>query len=110
MVAAGGDAGRAALAEIADEDGEDAAGAGGLALGRGEDGVHLLVGHGNLVDDVENCALAFGEKPSTASVTSRRMAGSGVPVFISASMRWRVCFSISGSARISLVRSAGSAM
>ena len=58
VIAAGGDAGRAALAEIADEDGEDAAGAGGLALGRGEDGVDLLIGHRHLVDDAKNCGLA----------------------------------------------------
>ena len=53
VVAAGGDAVGAALAEVADKDGEDAAGAGRLALGRGEDGVHLLIGHGHLGDDVE---------------------------------------------------------
>ena len=38
----------------------------------------------------KNCCLGLAEKPSTASVTSRRMVGSGVPVLISASMRWRV--------------------
>ena len=30
----------------------------------------------------KNCCLDCGEKPSTESVTSRRMVGSGVPVFI----------------------------
>ena len=60
MIAAGGDAGRASLAEIADEDGEDAAGAGRLALRRGEDGVDLLVGHRHLVDDGEELRLGFG--------------------------------------------------
>ncbi len=71
VVAAGGDAGRAALAEIADKDGEDAAGAGGLALRRGEDGVDLLIGHRHLIDDGVELRLGFGEKPSTDSVTSR---------------------------------------
>ena len=60
VIAAGRDAGGAALAEIADEDGEDAAGAGRLALGRGEDGVDLLIGHRHLVDDVEELLLGFG--------------------------------------------------
>ncbi len=60
VIAAGGDAGRAALAEIADEDGEDAAGAGRLALRRREDGIDLLIGHRHLVDDVEELRLRFG--------------------------------------------------
>ena len=60
VIAAGSDAGGAALAEIADKDGEDAAGAGGLALGRGEDGVDLLIGHRHLGDDVEELLLGFG--------------------------------------------------
>ena len=62
VIAAGGDAGRAAFAEIGDKDGEDAAGAGRLALGRGEDGVDLLVGHRDLVDDVEELRLGFGRE------------------------------------------------
>ncbi len=60
VIAAGGDAGCAAFAEIADEDGEDAAGAGGLALRRGEDGVDLLIGHGHFGDDVEELLLGCG--------------------------------------------------
>ena len=59
VIAAGGDAGGAALAKIGDEDGEDAAGAGRLALRRGEDGVHLLVGHGNFFEDGEELELGF---------------------------------------------------
>jgi hypothetical protein len=97
VVAAGGDAGGAAFAEIADEDGEDAAGAGGLALGRGEDGVDLLIGHGHLGDDVEELLLrllreAFGISGGDGVGDSRRMVGMGVPVFISATMRWRAAF------------------
>ena len=57
MIAAGSDAGGAAFAKIADEDGEDAARAGGLALGRREDGVDLLIGHRHLGDDVEELLL-----------------------------------------------------
>ena len=88
VIAAGGHAGRAALAEIADEDGEDAAGAGSLALRRGEDGVDLLIGHRHLVDDVVELRLGFGgEAVDADSVTSRMIVGSGVPVLISASMR-----------------------
>ena len=59
VVAAGGDAGGAAFAEIGDEDGEDAAGAGSFALGRGEDGVDLLIGHGDFGDDVEELLLGL---------------------------------------------------
>ncbi len=62
VIAASGDAGRAAFAEIADEDGEDAAGAGGLALGRREDGVDLLIGHRHLVDDRVELRLCFGRE------------------------------------------------
>ena len=58
---------------------------------------------------LKNCRFASDENPSTDSVTSRRMVCSGVPVFISATMRWRVCFSISGSLCINFVRSLGSA-
>ena len=60
VVAAGRDAGRAALAQIADKNGEDAARAGRFALRRGEDGVHLLVGHRNLVEDGEELLLGLG--------------------------------------------------
>ena len=107
VVAAGGDAGRAALAEIADKNGEDAAGAGGFALGRREDRRDLLIGHGNFVEECQRtAALALAEKPSTESVTSRRIVCSGVPVFVSATMRWRACLSISGRAASNLARSA----
>ena len=57
----------------------------------------------------KNCALASAENPSTDSVTSRMIVGSGVPVLISANMRWRVSFSISGSLSSIFLRSAGSA-
>ena len=62
VIAAGGDAGRAALAEIADEDGEDAARAGRLAFRRREDGVDLLIGHRHLVDDGVELRLGFGRE------------------------------------------------
>ena len=60
VVAAGRDAGRAAFAEIADKDGENSAGTRCLALRRREDGVGLLIGHGDFVDDGEELRLGFG--------------------------------------------------
>ena len=60
MVTAGGDAGRAALAEVGDKDGKDAACAGGFALRRGEDGGDLLVGHGDFVENGEELLLCMG--------------------------------------------------
>ena len=57
VVAAGGDAGRAALAEVGDEDGEDPAAARALPLRGGEDGVGLGVGHGHPVEDGQELVL-----------------------------------------------------
>ena len=59
VIAAGSDAGCAAFAEIADEDAEDAAGAGRFTLWRGENGVHLLIGHRDFGDDVEELLLGL---------------------------------------------------
>ena len=57
VVAAGGDARRAALAQVRDEDGEDAAAARALPFGRLEDGVHARVRQGLLLDDIEELRL-----------------------------------------------------
>jgi len=62
MVSAGGDAGRAAFAQIGNKDGEDAAGAWRFALGRGEDGGHLLVGHGNFIENSEELLFGLGRE------------------------------------------------
>ncbi len=45
-----------------DEDGEDAAGAGRLALGRGEDGIDFLIGHRDFGDDVEELIFCAGRE------------------------------------------------
>ena len=62
VVAASGDTRGTAFAQVGDEDGEDAARPRLLALRSGEDGVDLLVGHGNFVDDGEELALGLGRE------------------------------------------------
>src|SRR6185503_18906360 len=57
VLAAGGDARRASLAEIRDEDRKYAARTWALLLRRREDGVRLLIRHRHLVDDVEELLL-----------------------------------------------------
>ena len=64
---------------------------------------------GTLSMMAKNCSFDAAENPSTCSITSRRIVGSGVPVLISATIRSRARFSISGSARSILVRSTPSA-
>ncbi len=59
MVAARGDARRASFAQVGNEDGENAAAAGSLSFRRGKDGIGLLVGHRNFVDDGKELALGF---------------------------------------------------
>ena len=62
VVAASRDTRGTALAQVGDEDGEDAARPRLLALRSGEDGIDLLVGHGNFVDDGEELALGLGRE------------------------------------------------
>ncbi len=62
VVAAGGDARGAALAQIRNEDREDPAASRALLLRRRENRVDLLIGHGHLGDDGEELALGLGRE------------------------------------------------
>ena len=62
VLAARRHAGRASLAQVRNEDREDAARAGAPFLRRREDRIRLLISHRHLVDDVEELALGLGRE------------------------------------------------
>jgi len=101
MLSARRDASRAALAEVRNEDREDASAAGPFFSGVAKMAFVFWYAIGTLSMTAKNWSFASSEKPSTTLVTSRTRSLNGVLAFLATASRMssRVRFSISGSER-----------